>query len=63
MQRTKTERAAWPRSTYDRALAELAREHARAKAAPVAARRAVTDAQERPASSPSSAQTRADVAA
>jgi hypothetical protein len=63
MQRTKTEGTAWLRSTYDRALAELAREHARAKAAPAAARRAVTDTQERTASCPSSAETPADVAA
>jgi hypothetical protein len=34
MQRMQSERAAWLRTTYQRALAEVAREHARAGAAP-----------------------------
>jgi hypothetical protein len=63
MQRTKTDGTAWLRSSYDRALAEVAREHARAKAAPAAARRAVAATQERAAGRPSAADTPADVAA
>jgi hypothetical protein len=34
MQRMQSERAAWMRTTYQRALAEVAREHARAGAVP-----------------------------
>lgn len=41
MQRVHSERAAWLRTTYERALAEVAREHARAGAVPRAARQAV----------------------
>ena len=41
MQRGQSERTAWLRTTYERALAEVAREHARASAVPRAARRAV----------------------
>lgn len=62
MQRGKTERPTWLRSTYERALAEVAREHARAKAVPGAARRAVAATQDTTAGRSAAAEPRAEAA-